>query len=123
VHDDPTGHLKEQVRLTKAMDHALVEAIQEIEDLHKRYEEQEQVIKDRDDLIAEMLDEDSDDNFDHDSDDEGNGDGNDGGDDNIEEAPEQEPEQEPMLEVEEDPQELPQVAPALPVFPQPNLYD
>jgi hypothetical protein len=98
VVDDPTRRLKEQVRLTKAMNHALTEAIQEIMDLHKRYEEQEQVIKDRDDLIAEMPDEDedSDDNSDHDSDDEvndeGNGDGNDGGDDNIEEAPEQEPE-------------------------------
>jgi hypothetical protein len=98
VVDDPTRRLKEQVRLTKAMNHALTEAIQEIMDLHKRYEEQEQVIKDRDDLIAEMLDEDedSDDNSDHDSDDEvndeGNGDGNDGGDDNTEEAPEQEPE-------------------------------
>jgi hypothetical protein len=98
VVDDPTRRLKEQVRLTKAMNHALTEAIQEIMDLHKRYEEQEQVIKDRDDLIAEMPDEDedSDDNSDHDSDDEvndeGNGDGNDGGDDNTEEAPEQEPE-------------------------------
>jgi uncharacterized coiled-coil DUF342 family protein len=81
------------VRLTKAMYHALVEAIQEIEDLHKRYEEQEQVIKDCDDLIAELLDEakDSDDNSNNDSDDEGNndgngegnGDGNDGGDENI----------------------------------------
>jgi hypothetical protein len=91
------------------MDHALAEAIQEIEDLHKCYEEQEQVIKDRDDLIAELLDEDegSDDNSDHDSDDEGNrdgnnegnGDGNDGGDDNIEEVSEHEP----ILEVEEDP--------------------
>jgi hypothetical protein len=101
VHDDPTGCLKEQVRLTKAMDHALIEGIQEIEDLHKRYEEQEQVIKDRDDFIAKLLDEDedSDDNSDNDSDDEGNndgnnegnGDGNDGGDDNIEGVPEQEP--------------------------------
>jgi hypothetical protein len=52
VHNDPSGCLKEQVRLTKAMDHALVEAIQEIEDLHRRYEEQEQVIKGRDNLIA-----------------------------------------------------------------------
>jgi hypothetical protein len=98
VHDDPLGRLKEQVHLTKAMDHALVEAIQEIEDLHKRYEEQEQVIKDRDDLITELLDEDEDpnDNSDNDSDDEGNddgndegnGDGNDDSDDNIEEVPE-----------------------------------
>jgi hypothetical protein len=28
-----------------------------------------------------------------------------------------------MIEAEEDPQELPQAAPALPVFPQPNLYE
>jgi hypothetical protein len=124
VHDDPTGRLKEQVRLTKA----LVEAIQEIEDLHNSYEEQEQLIKDHDDLIVELLDEveDSDDNSDNDSDDEGNnegnGDGNDGGDDNIEEVPEQEPEQEPILEVAEDPYILPQAMLPPPVFPQPNLY-
>jgi hypothetical protein len=133
VHDDPAGRLKEQVRLTKAMDHALAEAIQEIEDLHKRYEEQWQVIKERDDLIAELLDEDedSDDNSDNDSDDEGNndgnnegnGDGDDGSDGNIEEVPEQEPEHKPILEVEEDPQELPQVVPASPIFPQLNLYE
>jgi hypothetical protein len=102
VHNDPIGCLKEQVHLTKAMDHALMEAIQEIEDLPKHYEEQEQVIKDHDDLIAELPDEDedSDDNSNNNSDDEGNndgndegnGDGNDGGDDNIEEVPEQEPE-------------------------------
>jgi hypothetical protein len=94
VHDDPTRCLKEQVHLTKAMDLALVEAIQEIEDLHKRYKEQ--VIKNCDDLIIELLAEaeGSDDNSDNDSDDEGNtngndegnGDGNDGGDDNIEEV-------------------------------------
>jgi hypothetical protein len=129
VHDDPSGCLKEQVRLTKAMDHALVEAIQEIEDLHKRYEEQEQVIKDRDDLIAELLDEDedSDDNFDNGPDDEGNdegnGNGNNGSDASMEEVSELEPDQEPILEVEQDPQELPQVMPAQPVFPQPNLYE
>jgi hypothetical protein len=118
VHEDPTRHLKEHVCLTKAMDHALPEVIQEIEDLHKRYEESEQVIKDGDDLITKLLDEGSNDNSDHDFDDEGdddgndegNGDGNDGGDDNIEEVPEepeqepeQEPEHEPILEVEEDP--------------------
>jgi hypothetical protein len=101
VHSDPSRHLKEQVHLTKAMDHGLVEAIQEIEDLHNCYEEQGQVIKDHDDVITEVLDEDedSDDNSDNDSDDEGNddgndegnGDGNDGGNDNIEEVPEQEP--------------------------------
>jgi hypothetical protein len=68
-------------RLKKAMDHALVEAIPEIEDLHKRYKEQEQVIKDCDDLIAKLLDEDEylDDNSDNDSNDEGNNDGNDEG--------------------------------------------
>jgi hypothetical protein len=133
VHDDPMGCLKEQVCLTKAMDHALADAIQEIEDLHKSYKEQEEVIKDRDDMIAELLDEDEDldNNSDNDSYDEGNNDGNDevngvgniGDDDNIEEVPEQEPEQEPILEVEEDLQELPQAAPAPPVFPQPNLYE
>jgi hypothetical protein len=32
-------------------------------------------------------------------------------------------EQEPMMEAEENPQELPQVAPAPPIFPQPNLYE
>jgi hypothetical protein len=97
VHDDPSGCLKEQVHLTKAMDHALAEAIQKIEDLHKCYKEQEQVIKDHDDLITELLeeDEDSDDNSDNDFDDEenddrndeGNGDGNDGDYANMEEVP------------------------------------
>jgi hypothetical protein len=71
------------------------------------------VIKDRDDLIVELLDgdEDSNDKSDNDSDDggnndgndEGNGDGNDGDDDNIEEVPKQEPEREHILEAEEDP--------------------
>jgi hypothetical protein len=37
VHDDLSGCLKEQVHLTKAMDDALMEAIQEIEDLYKHY--------------------------------------------------------------------------------------
>jgi hypothetical protein len=107
VHNNPTGRLKEQVRLTKAMNHALAEAIQESEDLHKCYEEQEQVIKDHDDLITKLLDKDSNDNFNHDSYDEGdddgnderNGDGNDGGDDNIEEVPEQETGQELILKL------------------------
>jgi hypothetical protein len=91
------------------------------------------VIKDRDDLIVELLDKakDSNDNSDNDSgnegnkdgNDEGNGDGNEGGDDHIEQVPEQEPEQEPVLEVEEDPWELSQAAPAPPVFPQLNLYE
>jgi hypothetical protein len=89
VHDDPSGRLKEQLRLTKLIDHALAVAKQEIKDLHKHYKEQEQVIKDHDDLIIELLDED--DNSNSDSDDEGNndgnGDGNDDSDDNIEEVP------------------------------------
>jgi hypothetical protein len=38
-----------------AMDHALMEATQEIEELHMCYDEQEQVIEDNDDLIAELL--------------------------------------------------------------------
>jgi hypothetical protein len=128
VHDDPTGCLKEQVHLTKAMDHALADAIQEIKDLQKHYKEQEQVIKDHDDLVTELLveDEDSDENSDHDYDYEGNHDGNDEGNgdgidlvyDNIEEVPEQEL----ILEVKEDPQELPQAMPTPPIFPQPNLY-
>jgi hypothetical protein len=94
VHDNPSGCLKEQVHLTKAMDHALAEAIQEIEDLHKHYEEQELVIKDRDNLIIELLDkdEDSNDNSNNNSDDEGNdegsGDGIDGSECNMDEVPE-----------------------------------
>jgi hypothetical protein len=39
VRNDPTGHLEEQMRLTMAMGRALAEAMQEIEDLHKRYHE------------------------------------------------------------------------------------
>jgi hypothetical protein len=57
------------------MDHALLEVMKEIKDLHKCYKEQE-VIKDRDvmiELIDELLSEDSD------------GDGNDGGDDDLDE--------------------------------------
>jgi uncharacterized coiled-coil protein SlyX len=38
-----------------ALDRALTEAMQEIEELHRLYDEQEQVIKDCDDFIAEML--------------------------------------------------------------------
>jgi hypothetical protein len=38
VRNDPTGQLREQVHLTMAMDHALIEAIQEIEKLHMRYD-------------------------------------------------------------------------------------
>jgi hypothetical protein len=56
------------VWLTMAMDHALTEAMHEIEDLHKRCDEQERVIKDHDDLIAELLvEEDSEDDSDSDS--------------------------------------------------------
>jgi uncharacterized coiled-coil protein SlyX len=43
------------VRLTMALDRALTEAMQEIEELHRLYDEQEQVIKDCDDFIAEIL--------------------------------------------------------------------
>jgi hypothetical protein len=51
-----------------AMDHALAEAMHEIEELHRRYDEQERVIKDRDDLIVELMaEEDSDDDIDSDS--------------------------------------------------------
>jgi hypothetical protein len=54
--------------LTTATDHALTEAIREIEELHRHYDEQEQVIKDRYDLIAELLVEvDSEDDSDSDS--------------------------------------------------------
>jgi hypothetical protein len=37
------------------MDCALTEAMHEIEEVHRRYDEQEQVIKDCDDFIAELL--------------------------------------------------------------------
>jgi hypothetical protein len=64
------------VRLTMALDRALTEAMQEIEELHRLYDEQEQVIKDCDDFIAEMLievdnkdDSDSDPDYDGDVDD------------------------------------------------------
>jgi hypothetical protein len=51
-----------------AMDHALTEAMREIEELDRHYEEQERVIKDRHDLIAELMaEEDSDDDSDSDS--------------------------------------------------------
>jgi hypothetical protein len=55
VRNDSTGWLIEQVRLAMATDRALTEAMREIEELHKRCDEQEQVIKDRDDFIAELL--------------------------------------------------------------------
>jgi hypothetical protein len=57
VRDDPTRHLEEHVCLTMATDHALSEAMHEIEELHMHYDEQEQVIKDHDDFIGELLDE------------------------------------------------------------------
>jgi hypothetical protein len=55
VHNDHTGQLGEQVWLTMAMDRALMEAMRAIEEFHRSYDEQERVIKDRDDLIAELL--------------------------------------------------------------------
>jgi hypothetical protein len=59
-----------------AMDHVLTKAMQEIEELHKHYDEQEQVIKDFDDFIAKLLaEEDSEDDSDsgpgYDGDDDG----------------------------------------------------
>jgi hypothetical protein len=39
VQNDPTGRLVEQVRLTMAMDRALTEAMREIEELHRRYDD------------------------------------------------------------------------------------
>jgi hypothetical protein len=39
--NDPIGRLGEQVRLTMAMDHALMEAMCEVEELHRRYDEHE----------------------------------------------------------------------------------
>jgi chromosome segregation ATPase len=41
----------------------------------------------------------------------------------LEKTGQEVPEQEPMMEAEENQQELPQATPALPVFPQPNLYE
>jgi hypothetical protein len=65
-----------------AMDRALTEAMCEIEELHKFYDEQERVIKDRDDLIAELLgaednedDSDSDSGLDYEGDDDGGAEG------------------------------------------------
>jgi hypothetical protein len=62
VHNDPTRRLGEQVRLTMVMDHALTEAMHEIEELHRHYDEQERVIKGCDYLIAKLLAEDDNDN-------------------------------------------------------------
>jgi hypothetical protein len=55
VCNDPAERLGEQVRLTMAMDRTLTETMHEIEELHRRYDEQERVIKDRDVLIAELM--------------------------------------------------------------------
>jgi hypothetical protein len=55
VRNDPNGQLGEQVRLTMAVDRAFMEAMREIEELHSCYDEQERVIKDHDDLIAEPM--------------------------------------------------------------------
>jgi hypothetical protein len=41
----------------------------------------------------------------------------------LEKTGQEVPKQEPMMEAEENQQELPQATPALPVFPQPNLYE
>jgi hypothetical protein len=50
------------------MDHALTAAMREMEELHRCYYVQERLIKDRDDLIAELLaKEDSEDDSDSDS--------------------------------------------------------
>jgi hypothetical protein len=73
-----------------AMDHALSEVMQEIEELHKHYDEQEQVIMDNDDFIVEMLakinNEDSDSDPDYDGDDDGGADEN--SEEDLEEVPE-----------------------------------
>jgi hypothetical protein len=90
VRNNLTGQLREQVRLPMAMDHALSEVMLEIEELHKRYDKQEQVIMDNDDFIVEMLakinNEDSDSDPDYDGDDDG------GADENSEEDSEEVPE-------------------------------
>jgi hypothetical protein len=39
LHNDPTGRLRQQVRLTMAMDRTLTEAVLEIEELHRCYDE------------------------------------------------------------------------------------
>jgi hypothetical protein len=70
------------VRLTMAMDRALTEAMHEIVEFHRCYDEQEQVIKDRNDLIIELRaevdsegDGDSDSGPDYDRDNDGGADG------------------------------------------------
>jgi hypothetical protein len=79
VRNGPTGRLGEQAQLTMAMNHALTVAMHEIEELHRHYDEQERVIKDRDDLIGELLaEEDSEDDSGSDSNPDYEG-GNDGG--------------------------------------------
>jgi hypothetical protein len=44
VRNDHARRLGEQVRLTMAMDHAPTEAMREIEELHRYYDEQERMI-------------------------------------------------------------------------------
>jgi hypothetical protein len=93
MHNDPTGRLGEQLRLSMAMDRALIEAMGEIEELCRRCDEQESMIKDRDDLIAALIiEEDSDDDSDSDSVPDYKGDDNGGVEDDTEEDPEEVPE-------------------------------
>jgi hypothetical protein len=93
-----------------AMDHALTEAVHEIEELHRRYEEQERVVKDLDDLIAELMAEvDSDDDSDSDSSPDYEGDDDGGAEDDTEEDPEEVTEGDAPQEhppVEADPQDV-----------------
>jgi hypothetical protein len=58
-----------------SMDRALSEVMQDIEDLHKRYNEQEQVIKDRDNFIGELLNKIQSEDTNGDSNDDGDNDG------------------------------------------------
>jgi hypothetical protein len=86
VCNDHAGQLGEQVRLTMATDHTLTDAMREIEELHWCYDEQERVIKDRDDLIAElMVEEDNEDDSDSESGPNYEGDDNRGAKDDTEE--------------------------------------
>jgi hypothetical protein len=99
--------------LTMAMNHALTAAMREMEELHRCYYEQERLIKDRDDLIAELLaKEDNEDDSDSDSGPDYKGRDDKGAEGDTEEDPEEVPdgdapqEQVPQLEpvVEEVPQ-------------------
>jgi hypothetical protein len=97
------------VRLTMAMDHTLTEAMHEIEELHSLYVEQERVIKDRNDLIVELMAEedsenDNDSNFGPDYEGDNNGGAEDDTEEDLEEVPEGDaPQKQPP--VEEVPQE------------------